>query len=257
MTKIVPTIGRVVWFRPEHDKATSDQPFPALVSYVWDDSTINVGGFDQNGRPFSALSVPLLQEDDAIPAGGFYAEWMPYQRGQAAKYDEAVKLADSVQAATEGTGTPEAPAATARPVLDIPDVLGTVLQPVTASTGRAITFTREDGQDPASFLHDAQVIAPGLEAGEVAASTAQRPGTKRVKLGEFEDKLTVISFYNPPWAPHVTVCLLKFENGWISHGLSAPMDATNYDEQLGREFSYQDALKKVWPLEAYARLSAK
>lgn len=83
---ISPTIGRVVLFWPSVPPGglQRTQPYPALVSYVWSDRLINIGGFDGNGVPFAATSVPLLQDDDIAPAG-YYAEWMPYQKGQAAK----------------------------------------------------------------------------------------------------------------------------------------------------------------------------
>lgn len=79
---ISPTIGRVVLVH----RGKSDQAEPALVSYVWNDRMINVGGFDANGLPFSMSSTKLLQDDDKPDFEGQpYAEWMPYQKGQAAK----------------------------------------------------------------------------------------------------------------------------------------------------------------------------
>lgn len=78
---IYPTIGRVVLVtRPGN---TSGQPEPALISHVWGDRMINVGGFGCNGVPFAETSITLLQDDDI--GNGRYAEWMPYQKGQAAK----------------------------------------------------------------------------------------------------------------------------------------------------------------------------
>jgi hypothetical protein len=77
---ITPTIGRVVLVH----RGASDKSEPALVSYVWNDRMINVGGFDRNGVPFAATSMQLLQDGDT-PNGTYYAEWMPYQKAQAAK----------------------------------------------------------------------------------------------------------------------------------------------------------------------------
>lgn len=84
---IKPTIGRVVLVtrKSADGTRTSDQHEAALVSYVFGDRMINVGGFDRNGQPFHATSVALLQDDDEAPSMGTYAEWMPYQKGQAAK----------------------------------------------------------------------------------------------------------------------------------------------------------------------------
>jgi len=78
---IKPTIGRVVLV----NRGQSNQPEPAVICYVWNDRMINVGGFDRNGDPFSATSMQLLQDDDEPNNSTYYAEWMPYQKGQAAK----------------------------------------------------------------------------------------------------------------------------------------------------------------------------
>jgi hypothetical protein len=81
---IKPTIGRVVLFKLNSGQAN---PFPALVCAVHNDKCINIAGFDSNGNAFKYTSVPLLQDNDPIPQSGFYAEWMPYQKEQAAKAD--------------------------------------------------------------------------------------------------------------------------------------------------------------------------
>jgi hypothetical protein len=88
---ISPSIGRVVWFHPsitDHSLASGgDQPLPALVAHVWSDTCINLAVFDANGKPHGKTSVLLLQDDAIAPEGGYYAEWMPFQKGQAAKHD--------------------------------------------------------------------------------------------------------------------------------------------------------------------------
>lgn len=84
-TVIKPSIGRVVLVH----MGASAQPEPGLICYVWNDRMINIGGFDSNGKPFALTSVQLLQGDD-VATGLIYAEWMPYQKGQAAK-TEAVE----------------------------------------------------------------------------------------------------------------------------------------------------------------------
>lgn len=86
-TIIPPTIGRVVWYRtakPSADGPVS-QPFAALVAYVHDDRLVTLAVFDHNGCPERHANVTLLQEGDEPPAEGCYAEWMPYQLGQAKK----------------------------------------------------------------------------------------------------------------------------------------------------------------------------
>lgn len=82
---IKPSIGRVVLFQPSHVAGAPDavQPYAALITYVWSDRMINVAAFTPGGTPLAATSVALLQDDDVIPQCGHYAQWMPYQIGQA------------------------------------------------------------------------------------------------------------------------------------------------------------------------------
>jgi hypothetical protein len=102
---IKPTVGRKVWYR--HDNAPislggghflrpaqiSDQPMDATVVYVWDDRMVNLHVMDHHGNSFNRTSVKLLQDGDVPPMGSGYAEWMPYQQGQAKAAGEAPVVA--------------------------------------------------------------------------------------------------------------------------------------------------------------------
>lgn len=79
---ITPTVGRVVWFR-DHDD--DPQPQAAMVVYVWHDRMVNLVVFDHEGNRGAATSIALRQEGDPVPDMP-YAEWMPYQVGQAKKH---------------------------------------------------------------------------------------------------------------------------------------------------------------------------
>ncbi len=82
---IKPTIGRVVWF---WQNSTQSQPFTGLVCYVHNDTTlVNLAVFDANGTSRSETSVFLYPGEGVRPEYRF-AEWMPYQRGQAAKTEQ-------------------------------------------------------------------------------------------------------------------------------------------------------------------------
>lgn len=87
--KILPTVGRVVWFRPSRNAATPgfvgnpDQPCAATVAYVHSPSLVNLSVTDHNGNQHPVCSVPLIQQAEPAPESGFYCEWMPYQIGQA------------------------------------------------------------------------------------------------------------------------------------------------------------------------------
>lgn len=99
---IVPTVGRVVWFHPAAAANPNGQPHAALIAFVQSEQLVNLAVFDENGTGYSATSVPLLQGDDAPPAdGSAYAEWMPFQKGQAAK-TEAVLAASPLSLVTHG-----------------------------------------------------------------------------------------------------------------------------------------------------------
>ena len=87
---IKPSIGRVVWYR--HDAVNDQgmardvtQPLAAIITHVWHERMVNLVVFDANGTPFSRTSIALVQEGDPQPPGQRYCEWMPYQKGQAAK----------------------------------------------------------------------------------------------------------------------------------------------------------------------------
>lgn len=89
---IKPTVGRVVLYWPSTVQEGSDtsQPFAATVAYVWNDRMVNLSVTDHNGRQFGVTSVPLLQDGD-VRTGGMCCEWMPYQKGQAAKTEALEK----------------------------------------------------------------------------------------------------------------------------------------------------------------------
>lgn len=105
---ITPTNGRVVLYHPggfdsitQHDKA---KPLAAMIAHVWNDRMVNLIVFDSNGQPHGRTSVPLMQDGDATDQPGAYCEWMPYQKGQAAKTEAAEKNALELAAAARAAG---------------------------------------------------------------------------------------------------------------------------------------------------------
>ena len=88
---ITPTVGRKVWYRPagfdlgaEMMIAHDGKPLDATVVAVNGSGTVNLSVFDSVARHFVRLDIPLVQDGEAPPDGA-YAEWMPYQNGQAKK----------------------------------------------------------------------------------------------------------------------------------------------------------------------------
>ena len=89
---ITPTVGRVVWYFPEGKPEGKPYPvYTALVAHVWGDEMINIAYFDSNGIPGSATSVYLQQDGGEDHTAVPHCEWMPYQKGQAAKVEELEK----------------------------------------------------------------------------------------------------------------------------------------------------------------------
>ena len=89
---IKPTVGRVVLFHPAfiQDSGTNEETCAAIVVYVWSDELVNLAVFDSNGVCRAETSVALFQGDGVRPSDR-YAEWMPYQQGQAAKTEALEK----------------------------------------------------------------------------------------------------------------------------------------------------------------------
>jgi hypothetical protein len=81
---IVPTVGRVVWFWKDTKQS---QPLAAMIAFVHNDRMVNLGYLTAEGAHIGAMSVPLIQEGDERPARRF-CEWLPYQKGQAAKTEQ-------------------------------------------------------------------------------------------------------------------------------------------------------------------------
>lgn len=94
---IKPTIGRQVWFwragavLPADDITLADQPEAATVCYVCGDSLVNLQVIDRNGIPRAETSVSLRQPDDPPWHTTPFCEWMPFQKGQAARTEQLEK----------------------------------------------------------------------------------------------------------------------------------------------------------------------
>lgn len=90
---IKPTVGRVVWYKPypqEGIMASKSGNCAAIIAEVHSDHCVNLTIFDANGQSHGRTSVPLMQEGSVWPAPAVgIAQWMPYQKGQAAKTEAA------------------------------------------------------------------------------------------------------------------------------------------------------------------------
>lgn len=48
-----------------------------------------------------------------------------------------------------------------------------------------------------------------------------------------------------------TLCILDLQNGFTIKGLSACVDAAEFDLNMGRKIAFEDAIRQIWPLEGY------
>jgi hypothetical protein len=87
MSKIDPTVGRMILFRPPSNSANPTfapgATCAAIIAAVLPGARLNLAVFDSNGAVHSMTGVPLIQEGEKAPENGYFAEWMPYQKSVA------------------------------------------------------------------------------------------------------------------------------------------------------------------------------
>lgn len=87
--RIEPTVGRIVWYYEN----CRMPPRAAIIADV-SSGRVTLGVFSWAGEPYPAKYVPVVQDGEDRPENGHFCEWMPYQKGQAAKTD---KLEDKLE----------------------------------------------------------------------------------------------------------------------------------------------------------------
>lgn len=102
---IKPAVGRIVLYRPKDPGYDDDIRHGAMIAHVIDDETVNLMVGNEFGVPFSEQHVKLIHDPIVQPQPG-QCEWMPYQHGQAAKYDtgldEVMRKLEALQEAVFG-----------------------------------------------------------------------------------------------------------------------------------------------------------
>jgi hypothetical protein len=104
---IQPTNGRIVNYHPSEDDRRrmtihGDGPLAAMIVHVWSDTCVNLVVYDSQGVGRGRSSVTLHQDEGPCSASP-YCEWMPYQKGQAAKTEQ---LEQKLAAASEPVQQP-------------------------------------------------------------------------------------------------------------------------------------------------------
>lgn len=233
---IKPTVGRVVWYWPTLQDVSAlklaysdtEQPLAATVAYVWRDDLVNLSIVDQNGMPFARTSVPLL-EDMLRPAGG-YAEWMPYQKGQAAK---TVEMESKL--GKQCTCGPRDGCLSCSP---------------TAASDSAIE--RE--------IQSKGLTAPRVTPADIEANIASEryftahDGVVGSRAAPFTGGTALVGAINLPLDQALgllTFCVLVLRNGFTATGESACASPENFDAEMGRKIARENAVEKIWPLMGY------
>ena len=72
----------------------------------------------------------------------------------------------------------------------------------------------------------------------------------KVTMNDILDKIDSVK-YTVLDGTTTTVCLLTMKNGYAVLGTSACADLAAFNAALGEQYSYQDAVNNVWPLEGY------
>lgn len=223
--KITPTVGRVVWFYPATNQATSGftppaegEPLAAIIARVVDAEAgaVHLAVFDGAGVSRSEPYVKLVQEGEKVPADGRYAAWMPYQIGQAKKHANEVARADEPKLASTDTTD----AAIEREI----QAKGKTAPRVTpadieANIASAHYFTAKDG------------VIGDLFIGGVIDDPDGHGLPQSLDL--------------------LTFCVLTLKNGFTVTGESACASPENFDAEIGRNIARQNAVQKIWPLMGY------
>lgn len=219
---ITPTIGRKVWYRHDGGRTTDinggqvnvvsygDQPMDATVIYVWHDRMVNLRITDHAGNTFALSSVNLVQQGDVTP-NYRYCEWMPYQKGQAAK---AV--------------------ATALPVMDPgPDSLEREIQ-AKANKGPRVTPAALQAEIVSEFYFTAFDGVVGAAANVKTSSP--------FAMVEYDEKAE-------PGLHLLTFCVLVLRNGAKVVGINyGAIDPAQHSAERGRQEARAQAVDKVYEL---------
>ena len=63
--------------------------------------------------------------------------------------------------------------------------------------------------------------------------------------------LVVKEYYHRIPDSTVIVCAITLKNGFVVVGDSSCIDPRKFDEEIGRQVAFDDAIEKVWELEGY------
>ncbi len=77
----------------------------------------------------------------------------------------------------------------------------------------------------------------------------------RITPQHIDDQIADCAFYVFPGTT-LTICALTLRNGFIVTGESAAASPANFDEEIGRKISRDNARAKIWAFEGYTLRNA-
>ncbi len=275
---IRPTIGRRVWFRPSADylarnptmtQLNPEQAMDAGIVYVHHDHMVNLQVADHVGRQFMVPSVPLLAGAwEASDGLDFAAEWMPFQKGQAAKSEVSEKAIshpvctqrDQLEYALV-SGAATSIAQEPRRAQEIADGVQKVLNTLRptppaaqnqTATGHLVLPVVDPGPDSLEREIQAKASkAPRVTPADIQASIL-REHYFTAADGAFGASMRSDGTAVPPadGAPMglLTFCVLELCNGFTVTGESACASPENFNVEIGRRIARENAVTKLWPL---------
>jgi hypothetical protein len=79
----------------------------------------------------------------------------------------------------------------------------------------------------------------------------------RVTLEDIKNRIASVEYLHPDSCRRMTLCVLTMDNGFAVCGMSVAADMAHFDEGIGKEMAYDDAVNNMWPMEFYLRFEAK
>lgn len=116
------------------------------------------------------------------------------------------------------------------------------------TAGDSVTITKNATYSTASSGSSSDT--PSLKASDNLSAQVQKTPW-RVSLESMKRRIKSEEVIHPRTIPHMTIVVITLDNGYALMGMSAPADPDNYNEEVGIKFAREDALRKMWPLEAY------
>lgn len=102
----------------------------------------------------------------------------------------------------------------------------------------------------AEFATGNALNTPTMDASDASARAVQKTPW-RVSIEAMKRRIANVEYIYPVSIPHMTIAVVLLDSGYALQGMSAPADPANFNLEKGKEFAVENALQKMWALEAY------